>query len=130
MTAILHHMDSQTDNVRIGCVWTIINLIVTEETLEARGIFLAIPLTLYPNLLLSIDYHSYLSSLSSTSPPISLLLLPYFPLTLLGECRARAVQLHELGIFDKLLLMKDSDTSLDVKERAKSALSHLEGLQL
>jgi hypothetical protein len=30
-------MDSPSDNVRIGCVWTVINLIVTEETLDARG---------------------------------------------------------------------------------------------
>jgi len=37
MRAILHHMDSPSFNVRIGCVWTIINLIVTEETLEARS---------------------------------------------------------------------------------------------
>jgi len=34
---ILRHMDSASDNVRIGCVWTIINLVVTEETLDARG---------------------------------------------------------------------------------------------
>jgi hypothetical protein len=76
---------------------------------------------------------SFLSSHSSTfrPPPSSPLpSLSLLPLTPLGECRARAVQLHELGIFDKLLRMKESDTSLDVKERAKSALSHLEGLQL
>jgi len=42
----------------------------------------------------------------------------------------RAIQLRDLGVFDKLLIMNESDPSLDVKERAKSALAHLDGLQL
>jgi hypothetical protein len=94
MRAILRHMDSQSDNVRIGCVWTVINLIVTEETFDARG-------------------------------------GPYF-CTLLSsaECRNRASELRDLGVFDKLMKMKEVDTSLDVKERAKSALAHLDSLNL
>jgi hypothetical protein len=38
--------------------------------------------------------------------------------------------LRDLGVFDKLVQMKDNDSSLDVKERAKSALAHLDGLNL
>ena len=87
-------MDSPSDNVRIGCVWTVINLIVTEETFDARGS----------------------SWLHWNSP--------------LVECGTRATVLRELGIFDKLIRMKDNDSSLDVKERAKSALAHLDGLNL
>jgi hypothetical protein len=85
-------MDSQSDNVRIGCVWTVINLIVTEDTNDARGI----PLN-HANL---------------------------------AECRNRATILRNLGVFDKLMRMKENDSSLDVKERAKSALAHLDGLNL
>ena len=48
----------------------------------------------------------------------------------LAECRNRAAVLRELGVFDKLTRMKDNDPSLDVKERAKSALAHLDGLHL
>lgn len=47
-----------------------------------------------------------------------------------AECLSRANILRRLGIFDKLLRMKENDTSLDVKERAKSALAHLDGLRL
>lgn len=107
MRAILLHMDSPTDNVRIGCVWTIINLIVTEETIEARG-------TTFPSNLYTVLH----------------ILLLIGSNVLVVECRVRALQLRELGIFDKLLRMKESDSSLDVKERAKSALAHLDGLQL
>jgi hypothetical protein len=91
---ILRHMDSASDNVRIGCVWTVINLVVTEETLVARS-----------------------------SPPA------VFPL-ILAECRARAKTLKDMGFFEKLMKMKESDSSLDVKERAKSALAHLDGLNV
>jgi hypothetical protein len=35
-----------------------------------------------------------------------------------------------MGFFDKLMKMKEGDSSLDVKERAKSALAHLEGLNV
>jgi hypothetical protein len=38
--------------------------------------------------------------------------------------------LRDLGIFDKLVQMKENDSSLDVKERAKSALAYLDGLNL
>jgi armadillo repeat-containing protein 8 len=96
LRAILHHMDSPSDNVRIGCVWTIINLIVTEETFDAR----------------------------CTSPRFHQML------TSLAECRKRAMALRDLGVFDKLVRMKENDSSLDVKERAKSALAHLEGLNI
>jgi hypothetical protein len=89
-------MDSPSDNVRIGCVWTVINLIVTEETFDARG---------------NID-------------------CVHLVLTGLAECRNRATILRDLGMFDKLVRMKENDSSLDVKERAKSALSHLADLNL
>lgn len=49
---------------------------------------------------------------------------------ILAECRNRAKLLSEMGFFDKLMKMKESDSSLDVKERAKSALAHLDGLNL
>jgi hypothetical protein len=49
---------------------------------------------------------------------------------ILAECRSRAETLSGIGFFDKLMKMKESDSSLDVKERAKSALAHLEGLNL
>jgi hypothetical protein len=48
----------------------------------------------------------------------------------LAECRSRAVVLSNLGVFEKLKRMKENDSSLDVKERAKSALAHLDGLNL
>ena len=48
----------------------------------------------------------------------------------LAECRNRASVLRDMGVFDKLMKMKEVDTSLDVKERAKSALAHLDGLNL
>jgi hypothetical protein len=35
-----------------------------------------------------------------------------------------------MGVFEKLVRMKENDSSLDVKERAKSALAHLDGLSL
>jgi hypothetical protein len=86
-------MDSPSDNVRIGCVWTIINLIVTEEDYDARGI-------------------TFANTLNE------------------AECRNRATVLSHMGVFDRLLCMKENDSSLDVKERAKSALAHLDGLDL
>ena len=89
-------MDSPSDNVRIGCVWTVINLIVTEETSDALGIIDCVP-------------------------PM---------LTDLAECRKRATILRDLGVFDKLARMQENDSSLDVKERAKSALSQLDDLNL
>ena len=91
LRAILLHMDSPSDMVRIACVWTIINLIVTEETTDARGI-------------------------------------PSNDETNSAECLNRANILRNLGVFDKLLKLKENDSSLDVKERAKSALAHLESL--
>lgn len=91
---ILRHMDSASDNVRIGCVWTVINLVVTEETLVARS-----------------------------SPPAVITLI-------LAECRGRAKTLKDMGFFEKLMKMKENDSSLDVKERAKSALAHLDGLNV
>ena len=48
----------------------------------------------------------------------------------LAECRKRAAILRDLGIFDKLMRMKENDTSLDVKERAKNALAQRDGLGL
>jgi len=87
-------MDSPSDTVRIACVWTIINLIVTEDTVDARGSF----------------------------PPL--------PQLTKAECINRSNVLRGLGIFDRLKIMKESDSSLDVKERAKSALAHLDGLRL
>jgi hypothetical protein len=35
-----------------------------------------------------------------------------------------------MGVFEKLVRMKENDSSLDVKERAKSALARLDGLSL
>jgi hypothetical protein len=35
-----------------------------------------------------------------------------------------------MGFFEKLMKMEESDSSLDVKERAKSALAHLDGLNV
>jgi len=49
---------------------------------------------------------------------------------ILVECRNRAKVLSEMGFFEKLMKMKENDSSLDVKERAKSALAHLDGLNL
>jgi len=89
-------MDSKSDDVRIGCVWTIINLIVTEETFDARG-----------NTFLN----AFLYSFSA-------------------ECRKRGIVLRDLGIVEKLSQMKDQDSSLDVKERAKTALAHFDNLNI
>jgi hypothetical protein len=93
MNAILLHMDSPSDNVRIACVWTIINLIITEETVDAKGTLLKVKADI-------------------------------------AECLNRANILTNLGVFDRLVNLKENDSSLDVKERAKSALAHLEGLRL
>jgi hypothetical protein len=103
LKSLLQHMASQADTVRIACLWTVINLIVPDESTSTEG-----PLPNPP---------------PQPAPPTRTSLT-------VEDCLSRARILRHLGFYERLGRIKDEDTSLDVRERAKNALAHFDALGL